>query len=63
MNKLVKCFKENICPYCKGNCDKGITFTPEGARCVDYERKEPIKKKKELVVTAKRYKPIMKGIV
>ena len=42
--ELVKCFKENICPYCKGNCKEGIIFTEDGARCVDYERKEPSKR-------------------
>lgn len=43
-NELVECFKKNICKYCTGNCDKGITFTQDGAKCVDYIRKEPSNK-------------------
>lgn len=38
-NELVERFKKNICPCCTGNCDKGITFTIDGVKCVDYEKK------------------------
>lgn len=43
-------YVENICKYCKGNCNKGIAvFTHESTtytKCVDYEPKEIIKKRK-----------------
>lgn len=38
-NELVECFKKNICKYCTGECYKRITFTEDGAKCVDYVRK------------------------
>ena len=38
-NELVECFKKNICKYCTGECNKGMTFTEDGAKCVDYVRK------------------------
>lgn len=39
-NELVECFKKNICKYCTGECYKGITFTQDGAKCVDYVREK-----------------------
>lgn len=48
--ELVKCFKANICPFCTGKCDKGITFTEDGAKCVDYERKEQTKKNVDIII-------------
>lgn len=63
-NELVEYFKKNICPFCIGNCNKGITFTLDGVKCVDYEKKNIEKKKVNYTyVTADRSKPIMKGLV
>ena len=43
-------YKEKICKYCKGNCNKGIVvFNEESTiytKCVDYEPTEIIKKNK-----------------
>lgn len=62
-NELVECFKKNICKYCTGNCDKGITFTQDGAKCVDYKKKIQAEGyKKEAKITAKRKKALMKNI-
>lgn len=50
-NELVECFKKNICKYCTGECNKGMTFTQDGAKCVDYKKKikqKAIKKKSKL---------------
>lgn len=64
MEDIIECFKKNICQYCTGNCDKGITFTLDGVKCVDYKKKDIEKKKvQQIYVTADRYKPIMKGLV
>lgn len=63
-NELVEYFKKEICPYCTGNCDRGISFTIDGAKCVDYEKKDTAKKKhKNIYVTADRDKPLMRGII
>lgn len=63
-NKLIECFKKEICLYCTGNCDKGITLTMDGAKCVEYEKKNIEKKKpKNIYVTADRSKPLMRGIL
>lgn len=43
-------YVDKMCKYCKGNCNKGIVvFNNESTtytKCVDYEPKEEIKKKK-----------------
>lgn len=63
-NELVECFKKNICPYCISECNNGITFTEDGAICIDFEKREEEHKKEEKVfVTANRNKPIMRGII
>lgn len=40
--EIVKEFKEKMCPYCKGKCNKGITIVENEstiyAKCVDYEK-------------------------
>lgn len=62
--ELVECFKKNICPYCIGRCNNGITFTQFGAKCVEFEKKEEEhKKEQKIFVTADRRKPIMKGLL
>lgn len=62
--ELVECFKKNICTYCLGKCNRGITFTEDGAICVDFERiEEEHKKEQTIFVTANRNKPIMRGLI
>lgn len=40
--EIIKEFKEKMCPYCKGKCNKGITIVENEstiyAKCVDYEK-------------------------
>lgn len=44
---------ENICKFCKGNCNKGIVvFNSDSTiytKCVDYEPKDIIKKNKRIL--------------
>ncbi len=63
-SELVECFKKNICPYCMAECNNGITFIEDGAKCVDFIKREINKKKEQnTYVTADRSKPIMKGLI
>lgn len=60
-------YKEEICPYCKGQCEKGIVITADTetiqAKCVDYEKdKSKVgdnRYKKPLERTAKLEKTLM----
>lgn len=68
MKEILKEFVEEICSTCKGECYKGITFIigeEKKVRCVDYVKDETKVKKpeKELNVTAKKSKPVMKDLV
>ena len=42
--EVYKEYAEKICPYCKGNCEKGIILVKDynlctiSAKCVDYEK-------------------------
>ena len=61
-------FEKKMCPTCKGDCNKGITFIygkENIVKCVDYVKDESKIKKmqKALGVTAKKGKPIMKDLV
>lgn len=68
MKEIIKEFVEEICSTCKGECHKGITFVfgeEKKVQCVDYI-KDPTKinkPSKQLMTTAKQYKPIMKDLV
>lgn len=48
--EIINEYKEKMCPYCKGQCDKGITIVGNEytiyAKCVDYKPKDIIKKNK-----------------
>ena len=69
--ELFEQYKEKICPYCKGNCNKGITIVKDYAnyttyaKCVDYEKdKDKIEGyKRPLDRTAKIQSCVMKGLV
>ena len=71
MKDILKEFVEEICPTCKGKCDKGITFIygiygeEKAVRCVDYIKDETKIEKtgKALYTTAKKDKPVMKNLV
>jgi len=68
MKEILKEFVDNVCSICKGKCDKGITFVYSNhktVKCVDYIKDESKinKLKKELETTAKKEKPLMKGLV
>ena len=68
MKEILKEFVNQICSTCKGKCDKGITFIygeEKAVRCVDYVKDETKIKKieKDLHVTAKKSKPVMKDLV
>lgn len=45
-------YQENICKYCKASCNKKIEVIKEEStictKCVDYEPKETIKRKKAI---------------
>ena len=57
-------YANKICPYCKGECNKGITIIKdyknkqEYAKCVDYQKDETklVKYKIPLKVLAKRHR-------
>ena len=42
--EMIKKYQEKICPYCKAQCNKGITVVKDKstiyAKCVDYEKDE-----------------------
>ena len=68
MKDILKEFIEEICPICKGKCERGITFIMNGdkaVKCVDYVKDETKidKTEKALYVTAKKSKPVMKDLV
>lgn len=41
---IIKEYEKKMCPYCKGNCSKGIAIIEEQstiyAKCVDYKKDE-----------------------
>lgn len=66
---IINEYKEKICPYCKGKCNKGITIVEDNstvyAKCVDY-KKDKTKTKgyiKPLKRTAKIGSCVMKGFI
>ena len=60
-DKIIQQFVNNICPYCKGNCEKGIVIVSDtSARCVDYEKGEVKGYERPLEITAKHSKPLMR---
>lgn len=69
--ELFKQYKEKICPYCKGDCNKGITIVKDYnnsttyAKCVDYEKdKDKIQGYvRPLERTAKMGSCVMKGFI
>ena len=67
--EIIKEFKEKMCPYCKGKCNKGITIVENEstiyAKCVDYEKdKDKIQGYiKPLERTAKIGSCVMKGFI
>ena len=68
MKDILKEYVEKVCSTCKGECHKGITFVfgeTKKVQCVDYVKDETKVKKpeKELNVTAKKSKPVMKDLV
>ena len=50
--KRKQIYKENICKYCKAKCNKRIEIIREEStictKCVDYEPKEIVKRKKSI---------------
>lgn len=70
MEDILKEFLEKVCPTCKSECKRGITFIKNGnkevkCKCVDYVKDETKidKTEKALYVTAKKSKPVMKDLV
>ena len=70
MKDILKEFVKEICPTCKGKCERGITFILNGnkevkCKCVDYvkDEKKIEKTGKPLYSTAKKDKPVMKDLV
>ena len=67
--EIVKEFKEKMCPFCKGKCNKGITIVEDEsttyAKCVDYEKdKDKIQGYvKPLERTAKLNSCVMRGFI
>lgn len=67
--EMIKEYQEKICPYCKGQCEKGITIVKDNstiyAKCVDYEKdKDKIQGYiKPLQRTAKVGSCVMKGFI
>lgn len=67
--EIIKEFKEKMCPYCKGQCNKGITIVKDNstvyAKCVDYEKdKDKIQGYvRPLERTAKIQSCVMKGFI
>lgn len=59
-DKIIQQFVKNICPYCKGKCEKGIVIVLDrSARCVDYEKGEVKGYERPLERTTKQIKSIM----
>lgn len=68
MKDIFEEYVEKVCSTCKGECHKGITFVfgeTKKVQCVDYVKDETKinKPKKELNVTAKKSKPVMRDLV
>lgn len=68
MRDLLKEFVDKVCPTCKSECRRGITFVQDevrSVRCLDYIKDESKIKKleKELYSTANKEKPVMRDIV
>ena len=63
--ELFQEFIKNVCPYCKGTCERGITPIQDpysyGAKCVDYVKDESKIEgyKKPLTRTAKLQRCVM----
>lgn len=69
--EMIKEYQEKICPYCKGQCEKGINIVKDyknktiSAKCEDYEKDKtkingyikPLKR------TAKIEKCVMQGLI
>lgn len=61
-DKLMQEFETKVCPYCKGECTKGIIIAQgeiNSIRCVDYEKDEVKGYEKPLSITARQRKSIM----
>lgn len=68
MKDILKEYVEKVCSTCKGECHKGITFIfgeTKKVQCVDYVKDETKinKSEKDLIVTAKKKRPLMKNIL